>query len=210
MTLDPTNWTDLKAALATWLVRDDLTDVIPQAIALVEREFQRSVFTPDREAATTLAATSESVDLPADFWGVRTLYVDGDSLLVQVTPERLRELYPDGTGGTPRHFAIERDVILLGPVPTASSLVLTYWQTIPALGDEQATNWLLTAHPDLYLAATLAWLFEYTQHFTSADRWSARAAAIIDGIARRGRRTAHSGPLRASPPVVQVSRLTLA
>ena len=59
MASDPTTWDELKATLANWLNRDDLSAAeIPEAIALAERRFQRTVFSPERETETTLAASS--------------------------------------------------------------------------------------------------------------------------------------------------------
>ena len=38
-----TNYTNLKAAIADWLLRDDLTAVIPSFIALAETQMQREI-----------------------------------------------------------------------------------------------------------------------------------------------------------------------
>ena len=45
MPSDPSNWAELKATLANWLAREDLSAAeIPEAIALAERRFQRTLF----------------------------------------------------------------------------------------------------------------------------------------------------------------------
>lgn len=202
-------WATLKADIATIAVREDLDDLIPTFISLAERIFNRTVFCPEREATTTLSATSGSVALPADFWGVRTVYLNAtvDVVLEQVTPSKLRQLYPDGTAGSPRHFAIEGENMLLGPAPSSASIVLTYWQTIPALGESQATNWLETDHPDLYLNGALAELYEHTRDVQAADRRGMKAAAIMESVNRAGRRRhTNSGPIAATGNVVQTSR----
>ena len=38
-----TTYTELKAAIADWLLRDDLTSVIPTFISLAESQFQREI-----------------------------------------------------------------------------------------------------------------------------------------------------------------------
>ena len=202
MAEDPITWTALKTSLETWMIRDDLTDIVPECIAFVEREFQRLVFAPERIETATLSASGASVALPADFWGVRTVYTDTTPkrLLTQVTPSYLKELYPYSTTGILRHFAIEGETMLLGPPPSATTSVeLSYWETIPALDADNPTNWLLTDHPDLYLAASRAWLSEYVRDYQAADRWNGKAAAIIESINDSGRRREFSGPLRAIP-----------
>lgn len=208
MANDPTTFATLKASLATRMIRDDLDDIIPEMIAEAERGFQRDILVPNREETTTLTAAASGAALPVDFWGVRTVYVDGASNtpLKQVTPDRLRELYSIPLSGTPRHFAIEFGVMLLGPSSDTAEISLTYIQTIPALSDSVTNNWLLLAYPDLYLRATLALLNEYIKDYQAADRENARAMAIVADINRAGGRYKHAGPLQASNPVAQVSR----
>ena len=78
MPSDPTTWAELKTTLANWLNRDrdDLGAAeIPEAIALAERRFQRTIFSPERETEVTLAASAEAVALPADLWGIRAAWL---------------------------------------------------------------------------------------------------------------------------------------
>lgn len=212
MTADPTTFSDLKTSLANWLNRDDLsTTEIPEAIAFAERRFQRDVFCPERELTTTLTATSQTVALPSDFWGVKTIYVDAstDVVLERLTSSDLRATYPDATTGTPAHYAIEGENILLGPIPASStSIKLTYFQTIPALSGSATTNWLLTDHPDLYLNAALAELNMLLRDFEAAAIFEARARDKIEDINRSGRRrTINSGPLRATHSIGSVRNI---
>jgi len=194
----PETWEELKTEVATWMIRDDLTDQIPNFIGYAENRFNREVLTQDRVETTTLTATTDSVALPADFWGVRTIYVDGANKypLEALTGQRLRELYHTSHSDIPKNYAIEGGFLLLGPAPSSStSIDLTYWETIPALGDAQATNWLLTAHPDLYLAASLMEAFTYTRDEQRAGLWDSRTAAKVEAINRAGRRYQYGGPL---------------
>ncbi len=206
MAADPQTWTELKAALAVWMVRDDLTTIIPEAIAYAEREFQRSLFCPERQTSATLTVTNGTASLPSDFWGVRTCYVDGttDYQLDQVTPQRLRELGPTTDTDTPQWFAIEGETISFRPIPAAgTSIILSYWQTIPVLSGSNATNWLLTDHPDIYLHASLARLCAYTRDPEGMAMHNGIAAQIAETVNRSGRRRfTNSGPLVAAARTV--------
>lgn len=197
MPSDPTTWTELKATLANWLNRDDLsTTEIPEAIALAERRFQRTLFTPDREAEATLAATAESVTLPTDLWGIRAAHVDADPKVVlePMSLNQLRETWSAAATGRPQNYTIRGGVMLLGPAPDAScSIRLTYIQTIPALGTGQATNWLLTAHPDAYLHGSLAELHLLLADEQRAAFHAARFEEIAAEISRIGRARSHGG-----------------
>src|SRR3954470_24619962 len=124
MTADPTTYTALQTSLANWLNRDDLTTEIQEAIAFAERMFQRTIFTPDREAALSLTASAQSVALPANFWGLKTApYVDAatDAVLVRMTADELRSTYPTTATGTPINFALDGTNMLLGPIPASAT-----------------------------------------------------------------------------------------
>lgn len=206
----PTTWTELKAELASLIIRDDLTDLIPNFIGYAENWMQREIFSPEREDSATLTITNGSAPLPADYAGLKTVFVDGsvDQPLSPLTPDELRGRYPTVNTGTPFHFAIEGENMLFGPWPTSgTSVVLKYIEGIPKLGAMQATNWLLTDHPDLYVNASMAEAFEYARDWDAGNRRRTAASAIADSVLRAGRRRkTNSGPLAATSPVRQVSR----
>lgn len=196
-----TTWSELKLALEAWTSRDDLEDRIPEAISLAEKWFQREIFSPEREEVATLTVTNGVASLPADFAAVKRVYQDGDVIenIERVTMDTLREMYPGTTSGTPRNYAIEREQIAFGPYPSGT-VKLVYVEGITPLSSVQTTNWLLTDHPDLYLAASLAELFEFSRNYDASDRWRERAVGVAGSVNRAGRRRSiNSGPLTARP-----------
>jgi hypothetical protein len=204
----PTTWTELKAELAALAIRDDLTELIPNFIGYAENWFQRELFSPEREETATLTVTAGSATLPADFGGVKMVYVDGttDHVLNPMTAPQLRASYPTTTTGTPAHFAIEGETILFGPHPASSDTIkLKYVEGITALGDAAATNWLLTDHPDLYVNASLAELYAYTRDPEGEAYRRGKALAIANSINVNGRRRrANSGPLAATHSIASL------
>jgi hypothetical protein len=201
MASDPQTWEELKACLAANMIRDDLEDIIPEKIAVTERWFQREIFSPEREVSVTLTITNGVATLPTGFGGVRTVYVDGtrDTVLDQVSPSDLRTRFPGTDTGTPLVFAIEGLTMLFGPIPSTGMVVkLKYFEGILPLGESQATNWLLTDHPDLYIHAGLAELHEYVRDYAAADRHRAIAGATANSVGQYARRRrSNSGPLVA-------------
>jgi hypothetical protein len=206
MPSDPTTWAELKTTLANWLARDDLSAAeIPEAIALAERRFQRTLFSPERETEATLSAVAEAVALPSDLWGIRAAYLATDPRIVlePMTLAELRNTYAGAATGRPRNYAIRGETLVLGPAPDAiHSIKLTYIQTIPALGAGQPTNWLLTDHPDVYLFGSL-----HALHLLLADE---ERAALYDAKFRQAaeevnrtaiRRTSGGAPIRIRPPI---------
>ena len=206
MPSDPTTWAELKATLANWLARDDLSAIeIPEAIALAERRFQRTLFAPEREATADLVVNAEAVSLPADLWGVRAIHLATDprTVLEPMSLGELRDHYPAAATGRPQNYAIRGEQILFGPAPDASYVgKLTYIQAIPALGAGQATNWLLTDHPDAYVHGALAelhLLLHDEERAAIHERVLQRIAAEI--AASTQRRTSGGAPIRVRAPV---------
>lgn len=201
MTSDPTTWSDLKTSLANWLARDDLaTTEIPEAIALFERRAQRTIFSPERDIVATLTIDAETEALPTDCWGMKALHLTTDpkTVLEPMTLAELRNTYSATTTGLPQHYAVQGENIVLGPSPdTTYTGKLTYIQTIPALGSGQATNWLLTDHPDAYVHGSLAELHLLLNDEARAavhERVLQRIVGEIDATAIR--RTQGSAPIR--------------
>lgn len=163
MALDGT-YAGLKASVADWVNRADLTSQVPDFIALAEAQISRRLLKdgPVREMmgkndAYTVAA--EYVAVPSDFMGVRALYLSGNYLPLEVVdPEEIvlrKTLYPSQSGD-PQIYAIVGTNIRFWPWNAGTfTASLIYWQRIPALTAINTSNWLLTSDPDIYLFGAL-------------------------------------------------------
>ena len=66
--------------------------------------------------------------------------------------------------------------------PPTYGLKLDDFQKIPALSDSATTNWLLTAHPDLYLFGSLVGAEMSGVNDERAPLWKARRDEILDEV----------------------------
>jgi hypothetical protein len=199
MSLD--TYDNLKAEIAGWLRRSDLTATVPTFISLFEAQMNRALRARQMLTRTTLVVSSEYTTLPTDFLEVSSLRnADTNAVLRSVsaqTMDEARETY-DRNSALPERYNIEGSSLRLSPVPSASSnLSLLYWAAIPVLSASNTTNWLLTRHPDAYLYGSLTQSAPYLRNDERLATWSALFGRAVDDINGEGRRM--GGALEPQP-----------
>jgi len=189
------NYTDLQASIADFLNRSDLTSVIPDFITMAEADFNRTLRVREMSVRTRAPIDSQYVKLPGDFLGMRNI----DLLTDPVTPLEYRNLQNldihragDSTG-KPLYFSIMQNNIEFAPAPDGDyTIEIVYYQKIPALS-ENATNWLLTDHPDAYLYGTLAHTAPYLHADDRIGVWAGKYQQVIQQITTSDEKAKFSG-----------------
>ncbi len=184
----------LQAAVADTVNRDDLSAVvdsfsptqidsaIKRAIAYAEKSIQRDLVArggikhmESVNHALTPTTGVETLALPADFLGARVLAISGDPMRVLefVDPNTLFTQYPSAMTGRPEKYTIVgATTAYFRPTPERSyTLRLIYTAALPALSSTQASNWLLTHAPDLYIAASMLELCIYLENDDRLQFW---------------------------------------
>lgn len=189
-------YAELKAAVAAWPHRTDLTASIPDFILLAEKLFNRRLRVRQMEEslpATTISGTN-TITIPAGTLAVKNLWPVGyENVLLQ--PQTLEAVVArKRTTGTPTMFAWQASTWLFDG---SGDVAGTYYEEIPALSDSNTTNWLLTASPDLYLFASLAEAAFYVKDESRAGMWTERTSALIKELNGNSDRDTMGGPLVA-------------
>jgi hypothetical protein len=208
---EPQTYADLQACLLAW-VDDSSANINPaECIGLAERRLSRLLNVPEMEATTTLDASQPTIDLPQDFREIRecTLDLSPRAPLEPVGLANLRLLFPSNRVGQPQAYAICGSSLLIGPSPDSGYTIrLVYKQAIPALSDSNPTNWLLTKHPDLYVAASLAMAEFRGWNDARLPLLKAWYDELIDEVNATGLRARQaSGPIRMRAIVTDGSGL---
>lgn len=150
------NYTELKAAVAEWLHRANLSsraeDFIQQGEAWLNRKL-RTVDMEERSSGLTMGTSDRYDTLPSRFLEMQSIYYTGDNEEIQfVEPSAMIPLIT--TSGKPRYFTI-KDGLEWSCVPdSAYAYEIHYFRALDIASD--STNWLLTNHPDIYLYAALS------------------------------------------------------
>lgn len=192
-----TTLTELETAVGNWLDRTDLSSRIPEFIVLFEAVANRRLRVRQMQASSTLTQTLTTdfgyVTLPTDFLEILRVtrvataplqleWVNQDYFLTAFptmdTPSPLLQINQSGI------FTIEGTALRIKPIDS-SQIEVAYYQKIPALsGSNESTHWLFTAHPDAYLAGTLAEAVVFTEAPDQAQLWMARRDAAFEEIRR--------------------------
>jgi hypothetical protein len=147
----------LRASIAEWLDDTTLAASIPDFITMAEARFNRLLREIDMEARAFATTGGEWMTLPADFGGMRSVFVRGvpNDPLEQMESGEMRRLYGFASPGAPRAFAITAGQLQFAPVPVDPvEIEMVYSRKVPPLASNDG-NWLLTDHPDVYLYACL-------------------------------------------------------
>ena len=192
-----TTYSELQAAVGNWLDHSLFAARIPEFIALFEAAANRRLRVREQEAATTLMPSSGAAALPADYLAWRRVTWTGSPRveLQYVHPSYLQAAYPSTPSARPRVFTIEGSTLKIRPVD-ATALEFDYFQKIPALSDGAATNWLLAAHPDLYLFGALVEAEMFGVNDERAPLWKVRRDEIFDEIEKLSNKTRGAGAMR--------------
>lgn len=200
-------YSSLQTAVANWLNRSDLTSRIPEFIANAEARLRRDG-RAKRLRVSTLSVDAETEALPANFGGVQSIAHDGTTYygeLVQTSVGALSAFKKEyGDTGVPRAYAIVpgESSYRFAPVPDATySLVHSYWETVPVLGGSVLQNWLLSAHPDIYLYATLLEATPYLKNDERIPVWERELDIRLEELKRFHQARVYSGDI-SSPGAI--------
>jgi hypothetical protein len=192
-----TTYAELKTAIENWLDHTLFTARLPELIALFEAAANRRLRVRQMEATATLMPSSGAASLPTDYLAWRRLTWTGSPRveLEYVHPSYLQAAWPTSETGTPRAFTIEGASLTIRPID-GTALELAYFQKIPALSDAATTNWLLTAHSDIYLFGSLVEAEMLGVNDERAALWKARRDEIFKEIEKLSDKTPGAGAVR--------------
>jgi hypothetical protein len=191
-------YAELKTAIASWLDREDLTDVIPDFIALTETRHRRDFKIrrmETRVTANTIADT-EYYTLPDGYVAMRNIQLNTNPLtsLEYLTPEQMDRVKAGSTKGKPKAYSIIGNDFQLRPVPDGVyEIEMLYYKYFTALSDSNTTNDMLTYHPDLYLYGALVEAEPYLQNDKRIQVWAGYYDRAKKDLIDTNERDRHSG-----------------
>ena len=167
----------LKATIADYLNRDDLTSVIPSFITIAEAKFNRKLRTRQMVKRAEGQIETAFFAYPSDWLQAKEFQLNTNPI---VRLQFVTEAYGDElksnryvSTGQPAYYTITGTQLEFIPTPDSTySAELTYYAKIPALSDSNTSNWLLAYAPDLYLYGALLEAAPYLKDDERLAVWS--------------------------------------
>ena len=167
----------LKATIADYLNRDDLTSIIPSFITIAEAKFNRKLRVRQMVKRANGQIESAFFAYPSDWLQAKEFQLNTNPI---VRLQFVTEAYGDElkanryvSVGQPAYYTITGTQLEFIPTPDSTySAELTYYAKIPALSDSNTSNWLLAYAPDLYLYGALMEAAPYLKDDERLPVWS--------------------------------------
>lgn len=182
-------YVELKAAVADWLNRTDLTTAIDyDFLPLCEAELKRRVRRTTKTG--TIYVNAAYVSPPTDMAYPITVRLNSgstyqDTPLAVCTPEMLGEVLAanGGVAGRPTHVAYFDSKFQFAPEPDQSyDATVVYVMQFTALSGTNTSNAILAEAPDAYLYGCLLQAAPYLEHDERIPVWQAKFDAAIEQL----------------------------
>lgn len=183
----------LCAKIADTLNRQDLAAIIPDFTVLATARLSRNLARMRHPKAlthdTSLVATGALTPAPSDFVAPYKLGVSNNPTyaprLEFLSPDEVDALTPVQLTGPIRYYTLVGANFEFIPRPSSvapANLDLWYFAALPGLDDTHTTNWLLSAHPDLYLYGSLVHSAPYLKDDARVQVWETMYQTILSEV----------------------------
>ncbi len=180
-----TTYTELQTAITRWLGgRTDLTTYYPDWITLFEAVANRRLRQSDQQTVTSgIVSTTGFISFPSDFLAIIEIKdSSGQNPPLEYRDEVwLDTAFPTFPSGTPQFYMMVAGGAAIYPANDSLTYNLIYYAEIPPLATN-TSNWLLSAHPDLYLFGALTEAHTFLADMGQLQLAKARRDELFDEI----------------------------
>ena len=177
------NYTDLQASVLDWMVRSGQTGQVVDWITLAEARLNRELGAVETDTTLTGVSGSRRIDISAVSMvrPIALFLAETGCDEVPISPATDGTFPYLTTSGRPSKWAVDgTNIDFDRPLDSAYPFRFRYREKF-ALATA-STNWLLTNHPDVYLAATIVWGGAYNKNLPEASAWKQLLDEAIPSI----------------------------
>ncbi|WP_293907482.1 hypothetical protein [Phenylobacterium sp.] len=203
-----TTYGELQAAAANWLVRGDLTQRIPEFVALAETRLNRVLRTRLSEAEVALNATvgARTIPLPAGFTEPLRVWIERPDRRDELPFLEASLIGASWLRGEPRAWTVDGDKLGFDrPCDQAYAFTLRMLRRF-ALSDAAPTNGVLSDAPDVYLFATLSEAAPFLRDAELAAAYETKLGRAIEELNAKDARSRAARTLTTELPELALAR----
>lgn len=193
-----TNYAELLAAVASWAKRTDLTDVIPDFVALTEARLNDLLVLKDMETEAMLATVvgSDLVALPSDYVSPLAMWIVILSVRVPLIPALATDFGGTSTNTIPKYWSVDgANIQFDAPADRVYSCPFRYVAK-SNLSATNTTNALLSRRPDIYLAGAMVEVSRYTRDPDMFAAWEPKFVKAVGEVKAADSRNKSIVPMR--------------
>ena len=183
------NLGELKQEIQDWMDRTDIAGKSDDFVTLAEAGLNRKLSA--LEVDTTLTGTTDSRTIDLASLGVLvplSLWMNDYGREIEILKLADGDFPVIETAGKPSIWAsLNDDIVFDRPLGGAYSFRLHHTVKFDLVEDDD-TNWLLTNHPDVYLAACIVWGAGFVDDNPKIARYSALLTDFINDVNRQERK----------------------
>ena len=190
-----TTYATLQSEIASWLNRDDLSSIIPTFIQFVESDVNSRLRHQKMVVRAQATSNQEYVQLPGDWLEAINIHiVDGAQPLRFVTLDEADRINKQQIVTQPSFYSIMDDALEIVPAPGSNiDIEMIYYGKIPALSNQNTSNWLLVKAPDLYLYGSLVHAAPYLLDDQRVGLFANMYNSRLEALALESDKAVHSG-----------------
>jgi hypothetical protein len=193
-----TTYTELKASIADWLNRSDLTAAIPDFISLAEAQVERTLRTRQMIVRANASFDAQYGAVPSDFLETKSLKLTSTNPQTPLGFLSIDALDNEAANytasGKPKFFGVVGNQFRIVPTPDSTyTTELTYYAKLTKLSGSVASNWLLASNPDIYLYGSLLQAAPYLQDDARIQTWATLYERALNDSQTADDRSASSG-----------------
>lgn len=190
-----TTYATLQSEIASWLNRDDLSSIIPTFIQFVESDVNSRLRHQKMVVRAQATSNQEYVQLPGDWLEAINIHIiDGAQPLSYVTLNEADRINKQQIVTQPSFYSIMDDALEIVPAPGSNiDIEMIYYGKIPALSNQNTSNWLLVKAPDLYLYGSLVHAAPYLLDDQRVGLFANMYNSRLEALALESDKAVHSG-----------------
>jgi hypothetical protein len=178
---------------------EELADSMTAFTRVVEAKINNALRTGDQSVRSQiwLRTGEEYYGLPCDWGGARDVEILNSGqqhgrTLVYLAPEELNKL--SRQHGEHNYYTIIAGQIQIAPPADDQILEIVYYQRLPALAEDEDTNWLTEKNPDAYIFGLCTEISAFAKDPMQFEVWKQRFNEAMIDITMEDQITRWSGP----------------